>query len=754
MTLICRVLLTVLLVVLAGAAPARAQQPGVQLFEEVAPLDERRVVDHAVAATVTVQASAEALTFNTEPARSINLDVLSGAGGRGGLVARLIRTETLASGRVAWFGALDGLDMSAVTLIVDEAGGITGTVTYPGAIFSITHLGRGTHAIDRIDRQAIGPVDLDAVMPRGSLDSSEPSDAVAPGSDLPTDDSGARIDVLVVYTPAARAAAGSSAAIQSLIDLEMAQANQSFINSGVTTRFRLVRTAEVAYAEAGIVTDLERLRLNGDGYADAVHALRDEVRADVVGMVLEERDGVACGIAADILQPSVAEAAKAFQVSARRCLGRGIYLLAHEFGHLMGARHDWGVDPTNNAPYSFNHGFVSPQRNWHTIMAYPDTCGGCTAVQYWSNPDLALAGVPLGIAEGRAGAADNRKTLNLMAPYVANFRQEAGGTPGAATPGSPRGATSSTRPTFSWNAVGGATYYYLWVEVIGGSPLLQQWYTSAAAGCTAQACWVTPALTLTAGRSYRWWIQTWNPSGYGPWSAPADFSIANAPASATVLSLWQVPDTRVGGTARLWARVRNNGGGALPAGSRVWFWVTGPGWSGDNYVGSVSVASIQPGTAQWAMFDWTLAAGRAPGTYTYYARVFDGSAPLSPWSSGQSFTVLATATASAAVVNTWPIGTAVRGTAVDLWARVRNTGTTALPAGSNVRFWVAGPSGTGSWVGGTVVAGLAPAAEQWYRVQWTPAANAPTGGYTYWAQVWSATAAISAWSQGQPFPVQ
>jgi hypothetical protein len=97
--------------------------------------------------------------------------------------------------------------------------------------------------------------------------------------------------------------------------------------------------------------------------------------------------------------------------------------------------------------------------------------------------------------------------------------------PPAATLVAPSGAISDTTPTYTWNAVANATYYYLWVNDSSGNKI-KTWYTAAAAGCSSGTgtCSVTPAKTL-AGGAGRWWIQTWNPSGYGPWSAVKNFSV-------------------------------------------------------------------------------------------------------------------------------------------------------------------------------------------------------------------------------------
>ena len=99
--------------------------------------------------------------------------------------------------------------------------------------------------------------------------------------------------------------------------------------------------------------------------------------------------------------------------------------------------------------------------------------------------------------------------------------------PGKATLISPSGTISTATPAYSWNAVTGATWYQLWVQDSVGSVKIQSWYTSAQTDCASGTgtCTVTPTGALAIG-SYQWWIQTWNDSGYGPWSTPLSFTVA------------------------------------------------------------------------------------------------------------------------------------------------------------------------------------------------------------------------------------
>jgi hypothetical protein len=99
--------------------------------------------------------------------------------------------------------------------------------------------------------------------------------------------------------------------------------------------------------------------------------------------------------------------------------------------------------------------------------------------------------------------------------------------PGKATLVSPNGNIGTNNPTYRWNAVSGATWYYLWVDGPSGN-VIQKWYTAAEANCTNTTCSVTNATPGLAAGSHTWWIQTWNEAGYGPWSTGMGFANGQA----------------------------------------------------------------------------------------------------------------------------------------------------------------------------------------------------------------------------------
>ena len=232
-----------------------------------------------------------------------------------------------------------------------------------------------------------------------------------------------RIDVMVLYTPQARAAAGGAAAIEAEIRHSVNLNNLAFTNSQVQIRFVLVYTGLSTLSDSqDMGLDIFRLRQNPDA-----QRLRDIHRADLVGLIVAS--GQYCGVGYLMDRPFAAFAPSAVQVTLRDCLGAR-QTLAHEFGHNMGLQHDpanAGPPATASFPWSYGH-FVDG--SFRTIMSYTNQCTqGCNRATNFSNPNVRYQGAPTGIA----GQRDNHRTLNAVAAVVAGFRGPGGAPPAAPT---------------------------------------------------------------------------------------------------------------------------------------------------------------------------------------------------------------------------------------------------------------------------------------------------------------------------------
>src|SRR5205823_2564810 len=122
------------------------------------------------------------------------------------------------------------------------------------------------HAVRQLEEEkmggcATGPAQASWLQPPAGGPANPPGKAPEFASD-----DGSLLDVMVAYTPEAAAA---SADIQADAQLAIDITNQSYINSGISERMRLVFTTPVTTGDSGnSTTDLLRMQAPADGFND------------------------------------------------------------------------------------------------------------------------------------------------------------------------------------------------------------------------------------------------------------------------------------------------------------------------------------------------------------------------------------------------------------------------------------------------------------------------------------------------------
>jgi hypothetical protein len=227
------------------------------------------------------------------------------------------------------------------------------------------------------------------------------------------------IDVMVVYTPAARQWANTSGGgINNVISQAMENAHLALDNSNTILTMNLVYSAEVSYTESGdSYIDLDRLTYTSDGYMDTVHTLRNQYGADLVVLFVRVEDVGGLGW---ILNTTLGLPEYGFSL-VRVQQASWTYTHIHEMGHNMGCHHrkDQATEPGPGL-FSYSAGWRwigNDSGRYCSVMSYED--GGYDTVAHFSNPSILYRGV----ATGHSTDGDNARTIREVKNVVSAYRE-------------------------------------------------------------------------------------------------------------------------------------------------------------------------------------------------------------------------------------------------------------------------------------------------------------------------------------------
>jgi hypothetical protein len=301
-----------------------------------------------------------------------------------------------------WAGRLQGDEPGGMTLVAKN-GQVTGTLTSPEGMYRILPLGDGHQALVKLDASkfpADEPPDFINKNKNKNKNLFKPTQADT------TKTGPVEINVLVAYTPSAKAAINATGDLDSTLKLAVLEANQSYQNSKISIKLKFVDNFELPLIEGSDSFDQILAKFVANA---TVKQHRIQSGADLQVLIINKKDY--CGLADGIL----ADKSTAFAIVHYNC-ATGYYSFAHELGHLMGARHDEQSDPSSQ-PFPYGHGYRDHNK-WRTIMAYP--CPqSCNRLQYWSNPNITFGGEPMGTAL----INDNARVLNQTASSIASFHK-------------------------------------------------------------------------------------------------------------------------------------------------------------------------------------------------------------------------------------------------------------------------------------------------------------------------------------------
>lgn len=348
------------------------------------------------------------LTPNTEKLE-LNL------GERMSLTAHRTQAIKREDGTLVWYGSLSEAGKAAPAsgtleaamngvILVNANGRASGTLRWHGQVFRLLPASSG-YIVEHVNGAKLppdhAPDEAPLATPGKALNKPQPHE---PGH--------ATVRVLIVGTKNADEAHED---LQALAHLAIEESNLTYLNSGIDMSLELADFRQLDYEQSSSSPDIDlnRLVAPNDGFMDDVHQMRDELKADVVVLVVDTVKEM-CGRAAG--RPATED--KAFVYVNLKCIGVWRFTTGHEIAHLQGASHEYVEG--NRDPFPYGHGYIHEpegQPGWRTVMANVATEND-VRVPFWSDPERLMEGVPMGDAE----TADNRRLLEETKWTLAGFR--------------------------------------------------------------------------------------------------------------------------------------------------------------------------------------------------------------------------------------------------------------------------------------------------------------------------------------------
>lgn len=363
------------------------------------------------------------------------------------------------SGDWTWIGRALGGDAAQDAIITFGSGAVFGTIHQPGkAPLGLTVEDGASWLVETdvaaraAQSRASGRYDApDFLVPALIAEPDRQAlAAAAPRTSQATVAATRVVDVVVGYTTGFRIEnttnLGNTAPVMTRLNFLVQVTNESYVNSQVDAKVRIVHAMEVGYTDANDNSDALAALTGSDGSETpnlanvdpalkALHSARDQYGADLVSVVrdFQHPEAVSCGVAWLLGggQSTLHVGYRIYGMSVVSDGSDGGYFceettFAHELGHNMGLAHDRdtsmgedGVlddDDYGRYPYSFGYRTGPSQGDFFTVMAYSDE--QVNGYRVFSNPRVSVCG---GFPCGVENQADNARTLVQTLEVITAF---------------------------------------------------------------------------------------------------------------------------------------------------------------------------------------------------------------------------------------------------------------------------------------------------------------------------------------------
>lgn len=312
-----------------------------------------------------------------------------------------------------WTGIEEGHPAS-VAFLAQFNGVLSGTVNHGGHVYNLRPSGDNRYTLQHAE--PVGGNDGCIVESSAASQLESPKPLARPETDAfpaartaginPADIGIPHLDVMFVYTTAARTAAGGENAIQALMRSCIASGNLTFQNSGINLRLRFVGSHYTTYNETPLTWEQILNKLGGkiDGTMDEIHGIRDTLKADAVFMLVSK--GGQCG-SGNLGYPNT-NAGLMYAMADVGC-AVGQYSFIHELGHNFGCSHAAINGSGYGIPVSA-YGFVTADQKYRTVLATFDNAGYSERIPMFSSPINTFMGYTM----GTASRENNRGQIEAM----------------------------------------------------------------------------------------------------------------------------------------------------------------------------------------------------------------------------------------------------------------------------------------------------------------------------------------------------